>query len=134
MRQDSIAAVKGAAEGKKFLEENKTKEGVVTLPNGLQYKVITEGSGPSPKETDKVMVNYRGTLVNGQEFDASHGQPATFQVNQVIPGWTQALKMMKKCAKWMLYVPPELAYGPGGRPGIPPNAVLIFEVELVDIK
>lgn len=125
------------AEGEKFLEENKTKEGVVTLPSGLQYKVITAGSGPHPKATDQVVVNYRGTLIDGTQFDSSYdrGQPATFGVNQVIKGWTEALQLMQPGAKWEVYIPSDLAYGTrGAGQMIPPNATLVFEVELLEIK
>lgn len=125
------------AEGEQFLEENKKKEGVVTLPSGLQYKVITPGSGPHPKATDQVVVNYRGTLIDGTQFDSSYdrGQPATFGVNQVIKGWTEALQLMKPGAKWEVYIPSDLAYGTrGAGQMIPPNATLIFEVELLEIK
>jgi FKBP-type peptidyl-prolyl cis-trans isomerase len=98
--------------------------------------VLTEGKGATPKDTNVVSVNYKGTLIDGSEFDSSYkrGKPAEFPVNQVIPGWTEALKLMKVGSKYKLYVPSELAYGEGGRPGIPPNSVLIFEVELLDIK
>jgi FKBP-type peptidyl-prolyl cis-trans isomerase FklB len=121
--------------GAKFLEENKTKEGVITLPSGLQYKVITEGAGESPKATDKVTVHYTGKLVSGKVFDSSveRGEPAKFPVNGVIPGWTEALQLMKPGAKWMLYLPANLAYGEQGVQGIEPNSVLIFEVELLSI-
>jgi FKBP-type peptidyl-prolyl cis-trans isomerase FklB len=124
-------------EGDTFLADNKKKPGVVTLPNGLQYKVIKEGSGKMPKATDTVTVNYRGTLVNGTEFDSSfkRGEPATFQVRGVIPGWTEALQKMKTGSKWQLFVPANLAYGDRGAGNvIGPNATLIFEVELVSIK
>lgn len=129
---------KNAKEGKEFLDKNKTKEGVVTLPSGLQYKVITKGSGTrSPSVTDKVVVHYKGTLINGKEFDSSYSrnQPAEFQVNSVIPGWTESLQKMKKGDKWILYIPAELAYGErGAGQVIPPSSTLIFEVELIDIK
>lgn len=125
-------------DGDTFLAENKKKPGVVTLPDGLQYKVITEGSGGrSPKPTDKVIVNYRGTLINGKEFDSSftHKEPVIFTVNGVIPGWTEALQKMKTGAKWQLFVPPNLAYGDRGAGNVVgPNSTLIFEVELVSIK
>lgn len=119
-----------------FLAANKEKEGVVTLPDGLQYKVIEEGSGESPTETDRVKVSYRGTLIDGTEFDASPaGQPRVFGVQGVIKGWGEALKMMKPGAKWQLFIPPDLAYGEAGRGAkIGPNAVLIFDVELVGIE
>ncbi len=129
---------KNKKEGEDFLAKNKTKEGVKTLPSGLQYKVITEGKGKSPKATDTVTVQYRGTLIDGTEFDSSYkrGQPATFPVNGVIKGWTEALQLMKEGSKWQLFIPSDLAYGPNGTQGGPigPNAVLIFEVELVSIK
>jgi len=130
-------AEKNKKEGVAFLEANKKKEGVKTLPSGLQYKVITEGSGKSPKETDTVTVNYRGTLIDGTEFDSSYkrGQPATFPVKGVIAGWTEALQLMKEGAKWQLFIPSSLAYGEKGAGGvIGPDAVLIFEVELISIK
>ncbi len=128
-------AEKNKKEGDAFLAENKKKEGVKTLPSGLQYKVISEGKGVSPKETDTVTVHYRGTLIDGTEFDSSYkrNEPATFPVNGVIKGWTEALQLMKEGAKWKLFIPANLAYGESGRPGIPPNAVLIFDVELIKI-
>ncbi|MDP2158235.1 MAG: FKBP-type peptidyl-prolyl cis-trans isomerase [Nitrospirota bacterium] len=124
-------------EGEAFLAENKKKEGVKTLPSGLQYKVITEGSGNSPKETDTVTTHYRGTLIDGTEFDSSikRGQPATFAVKGVIKGWTEALQLMKEGSKWQLFIPSELAYGErGAGQQIGPNSALIFEVELISIK
>jgi FKBP-type peptidyl-prolyl cis-trans isomerase FklB len=120
----------------KFLAENSKKPGVVTLPSGLQYKVIKAGNGASPKATDKVTVHYRGTLINGQEFDSSigRGEPVTFPVNGVIPGWTEALQLMKVGDKWELYIPSALAYGNrGAGQMIEPGATLIFEVELLGI-
>jgi len=123
--------------GEAFLAENKKKPGVVALPSGLQYKVIKEGTGKSPKATDTVTVNYRGTLLDGSEFDSSfkRGEPATFQVNGVIAGWTEALQKMKPGAKWQLFIPSNLAYGERGAGGmIGPNATLIFEVDLISIK
>lgn len=128
---------KNKKEGKPFLDANKKKEGVVTLPSGLQYKVIKEGQGKSPKAVDTVTVNYRGTLIDGTEFDSSYkrGEPATFAVNAVIPGWTEALQLMKEGAKWQLFIPSNLAYGEKGAGNIiGPNAVLIFEVELISVK
>jgi FKBP-type peptidyl-prolyl cis-trans isomerase FklB len=124
-------------EGEAFLAANKTKEGVVTLPSGLQYKILTQGTGPKPATTDSVVCNYKGTLINGTEFDSSakHGGPATFPVNGVIKGWTEALQLMPVGSKWQLVVPSDLAYGqrgPGG--GIGPNSALIFDVELISIK
>jgi FKBP-type peptidyl-prolyl cis-trans isomerase FklB len=129
-------ADKKKAEGEAFLAKNKKQEGVKTLGSGLQYKVVTEGKGKTPKESDTVTVNYRGTLVDGTEFDSSYkrGQPATFPVNGVIKGWTEALQLMKEGSKWQLFIPANLAYGESGRPGIPPNSVLIFDVELISIK
>jgi FKBP-type peptidyl-prolyl cis-trans isomerase FklB len=124
-------------EGEDFLAANKAKDGVVTLPSGLQYKILTPGTGPKPMATDTVVCNYRGTFINGTEFDSSykHGQPATFPVNGVIKGWTEALQLMPVGSKWQLFIPPELAYGSRGAGGvIGPNATLIFEVELISIK
>ena len=128
---------KNLAESKKFLAENQKKEGIKTLPSGLQYKVLTEGTGKTPKETDNVTVNYKGTLIDGTEFDSSYkrGQPASFQVNGVIKGWTEALQLMKEGAKWQLVIPPGLGYGERGAGSqIPPNSTLIFEVELISVK
>jgi FKBP-type peptidyl-prolyl cis-trans isomerase FklB len=124
-------------EGEAFLAANKTKAGVVTLPSGLQYKILTAGTGPKPTATDTVVCNYKGTLINNTEFDSSykHGQPATFPVGQVIKGWTEALQLMPVGSKWQLFVPSDLAYGDrGAGPDIGPNATLIFEVELLSIK
>jgi FKBP-type peptidyl-prolyl cis-trans isomerase FklB len=120
----------------KFLAENGKKPDVVTTASGLQYKVMAAGSGASPKATDEVTVNYRGTLINGTEFDSSYkrGQPANFQVNRVIPGWTEALGLMKPGAKWQLFIPPQLAYDLRSAPPIPPGSLLIFEVELLSVK
>ena len=120
----------------KFLAENAKKSDVVTTASGLQYKVIAAGSGASPKPNDEVTVNYRGTLINGTEFDSSYkrGQPANFQVNRVIPGWTEALGLMKPGAKWQLFIPPQLAYDLRSAPPIPPGSALIFEVELLSVK
>ena len=130
-------AEKNTKEGEKFLAENKAKPGIKTTASGLQYKVDKEGNGTPPKETDTVVVNYRGTLIDGTEFDSSYkrGEPATFPVNRVIKGWTEALQLMKPGAKYHLYIPSNLAYGPGGTGGaIGPNATLIFEVELLSVK
>jgi FKBP-type peptidyl-prolyl cis-trans isomerase FklB len=124
-------------EGDAFLAENKTKDGVITLPSGLQYKVVKAADGPKPAATDSVVCNYRGTLINGTEFDSSYkrGQPATFPVGQVIKGWTEALQLMPVGSKWELYVPSDLAYGDrGAGANIGPNATLIFEVELLSIQ
>lgn len=129
-------AKKNKAIEERFLAENSKKPGVKTLPSGLQYKVIKSGNGPSPKATDKVTVNYRGTLINGDEFDSSYkrGEPATFTLNQVIPGWTEALQLMKVGDKWEIYIPAALGYGNrGAGQSIEPGATLIFEVELLGI-
>ena len=128
-------AAKNLEEGKAFLAENAKKEGVKTLPSGLQYRVITEGTGASPKAGETVTVNYRGTFLDGTEFDSSYkrGKPASFQVDGVIAGWTEALQLMKPGDKWQLFVPSELAYGQRGMGRIPPNSTLIFEVELVSL-
>ena len=128
-------ASKNKEAGDKFLAENKKKSGIKTTTSGLQYKVISEGKGESPKEDAQVKVHYKGTLLDGTEFDSSYkrNEPAVFPVTGVIPGWTEALKMMKTGAKWELAIPSDLAYGPRGRPGIPPNSVLQFTVELVEI-
>ncbi len=129
--------VKNKKDGEAFLAENKNKEGVKTLPSGLQYKVISEGSGKMPKASDTVTVNYRGNLVDGTEFDSSYkrGQPATFPVTAVIPGWTEALQLMKEGSKWELYIPSGLAYGEKGAGNvIGPDATLIFQVELISVE
>jgi FKBP-type peptidyl-prolyl cis-trans isomerase FklB len=123
-------------EGDAFLAANKSKQGVTTLPDGLQYKIVQEGTGPKPAASDSVTVNYRGTLVNGKEFDSSYkrGQPVTFPVNGVIKGWTEALQLMPVGSKWELYIPPDLAYGDNSPdPSIGPGDTLIFEVELLSI-
>jgi len=129
-------SAKNLSEGKAFLETNKARTGVVTTASGLQYEVITQGTGPKPKKTDKVSVNYRGTLIDGTEFDSSYtrGQPATFQLDAVIPGWTEALQLMPVGSKYKVFLPSELAYGERGAGAqIGPNATLIFEVELLSI-
>lgn len=124
-------------EGQKFLDSNKTKADVKTTASGLQYQVLTEGKGKSPSPTDRVTVHYTGKLTDGSVFDSSvtRGQPATFGVNQVIPGWTEALQLMKEGDKWMLYIPYSLAYGErGSPPQIPPFSTLVFEVELLKVN
>jgi FKBP-type peptidyl-prolyl cis-trans isomerase len=137
VRVQAAAAQGNRAAAQKFLAENAKRPGVKTTPSGLQYKVVSQGSGASPHPTDQVVVNYRGTLLNGTEFDSSYkrGQPATFQVNGVIRGWTEALLMMKPGAKWQLYIPPDLAYGDRSpAPVVPPGSLLKFDVELVKIE
>ena len=134
-----VAAEANKKVGADFLEANKAKEGVVTLPSGLQYKILTEGTGPKPTATDTVSCNYRGTLLDGKEFDSSYkrGQPASFPVTGVIKGWTEALQLMPVGSKWQLFVPSDLGYGDRGadpRSGISPGATLIFEVELLSIQ
>jgi len=135
-KQEQVAK-KNKAEGEAFLGENKKKEGVKTLPSGLQYKVIKAGTGKKPKSNETVTVHYRGTLIDGTEFDSSYkrGQPVSFPVSGVIPGWTEALQLMEEGAKWQLFIPSNIAYGERGAGGvIGPNATLIFEVELVSIQ
>jgi FKBP-type peptidyl-prolyl cis-trans isomerase FklB len=123
-------------EGQTFLSTNRTKEGVIVLPSGLQYEVLTVGIGAKPTASEGVVCNYRGTLLDGTEFDSSYkrGQPATFPVSSVIKGWTEALQLMPVGSKWRLFIPPDLAYGERGQGPIGPNATLIFEVELEAIK
>src|ERR1700682_5426444 len=138
-QQDKAQQLGGAnqKEGEAFLAANKSKAGIVTLPSGLQYKVLQEGNGPKPAATDSVVCNYRGTLLDGTEFDSSYkrGQPATFPVNGVIKGWTEALQLMPVGSKWQLFIPSGLAYGDRGTGAeIGPNATLIFEVELLSIE
>ena len=135
--QVQLAGEANKKEGEAFLASNKGKDGVVTLPSGLEYKILKEGNGPKPAASDSVVCNYRGTLINGTEFDSSYkrGQPATFPVSGVIKGWTEALQLMPVGSKWQLFVPPDLAYGArGAGGGIAPNSTLIFDVELVSIK
>ena len=133
VKEAADKAAKNKAEGDKFLAENKTKEGVKTTASGLQYKVITEGTGKSPKATDTVIVHYEGKLINGKVFDSSYerGMPAQFAVNEVIKGWTEGLQLMKEGGKYEFYIPSELAYGEAGNPMIEPNSVLTFTVELL---
>ena len=133
--QDEIAETNKQA-GKEFLAENAKRSGVVVLPSGLQYEVLAEGKGRKPKVTDKVQCHYHGTLIDGQVFDSSiqRGTPAVFGVNQVIPGWVEALQLMPEGSRWKLFIPSDLAYGEQGAGGsIPANATLIFEVELIKI-
>ncbi|MFT4521956.1 MAG: FKBP-type peptidyl-prolyl cis-trans isomerase [Bacteroidia bacterium] len=122
-------------EGVKYLEQNQTKEGVVTLPSGLQYRIIQEGTGATPFATSEVICHYTGRFIDGKIFDSSvGGEPITFKVGGVIPGWTEALQLMKEGGKYELFIPSNLAYGPRGREGIPPNSALTFEIELIKVK
>lgn len=135
-RERTELAEKNQKEGEAFLAENKKKEGVVTTDSGLQYLVLHEGDGTKPKATDRVKVHYRGTLIDGTEFDSSYtrGKPATYSLKGVVAGWTEALQLMKVGSKYRLFIPSELAYGKRGRePKVGPNAVLIFELELLEI-
>jgi len=136
--QMNVQGEKNKKEGEAFLRQNKNKKGVKVLPSGLQYSVITEGKGRKPTASDAVTVNYKGMLIDGTEFDSSYkrGQPATFAVNGVIKGWTEALQLMQEGSKWKLFIPADLAYGERGTPGGPigPNAVLIFQVDLIAIE
>jgi FKBP-type peptidyl-prolyl cis-trans isomerase FklB len=137
MEQQQAAAGRNREDGEKFLEENKKEPGIVTLPSGLQYKVLVEGKGPRPTKDQIVVTHYVGALVNGQEFDSSHrrGEPAEFRVGEVIAGWTEALQLMTVGSKWKLFIPSSLAYGEHGIEGvIPPGSALIFEIELISIK
>jgi FKBP-type peptidyl-prolyl cis-trans isomerase len=138
-KQDEMKAVaaKNKADGKKFLDDNSKKAGVKSTSSGLQYKVIKEGKGDKPKDSDVVETNYRGTTIDGKEFDSSakHGSTFSFPVNGVIKGWSEALKLMPLGSKWELYIPPDLAYGDEGYgEDIPPGSTLVFEVELLGIK
>ena len=135
--KNASTAAENKQKGEEFLAANQTKEGVKTLPSGLQYKVLKDGAGPMPKVTSTVTVNYRGRLIDGRQFDSSYerNQPATFEVGGVIPGWTEALQLMRAGSTFELYVPANLAYGEAGRPPtIEPNSTLIFEVELLSFK
>jgi FKBP-type peptidyl-prolyl cis-trans isomerase FklB len=135
MRTEQSATARQA--GEQFLAANRSKPGIVELPSGLQYKILQQGTGPKPTADDSVVCNYRGTLINGEEFDSSYkrGEPATFPVDRVIKGWTEALQLMPVGSKWQLFVPAQLAYGErgAGNGEIPPNSTLIFEVELTSI-
>ena len=137
-RAEAAEKYKGAkSEGEKYLSENAKKEGVVTLPSGLQYKVLKEGNGKSPKATDKVVCHYEGMLVDGTMFDSSiqRGEPATFPLNGVIAGWTEGLQLMKEGAKYRFFIPYQLGYGErGAGASIPPFAALVFDVELIEVK
>jgi FKBP-type peptidyl-prolyl cis-trans isomerase FklB len=142
-RMQSLRAIKlrraedNLEKSRAFLEANANKEGVKRLPSGVQYRELRAGNGKSPQAKSKVTVNYRGSLIDGSEFDSSaaRGKPATFHVARVIKGWREALLLMREGAKWELFIPPELAYGKRGRPGkVPPNSALLFEVELLEVK
>ena len=136
-KKEQQQAASAKEDGAKFLADNATKEGVVTLPSGLQYQVLREGNGKQPKATDKVEGHYEGTLINGQVFDSSYqrGQTATFPLNQVIAGWTEGLQLMKEGAKYRFFIPYHLGYGErGAGQSIPPYATLIFDVELIAVK
>jgi FKBP-type peptidyl-prolyl cis-trans isomerase FklB len=137
LAKQQAMANKNKKEREAFLDSNKKKEGIKTLPSGLQYKVIKEGTGKKPKLADAVTAHYRGTLIDGTEFDSSYkrGQPANFQVSGVIPGWTEALQLMGEGAKWQLFIPSNLAYGERGAGAvIGPNATLVFEIELISVQ
>ena len=136
-QDNNVTAEKNKVAGKKFLDGNSKQPGVTTLADGLQYKVVKSGTGEKPKDTDVVEVNYRGTLIDGKEFDSSakNGGPVSFPVNEVIKGWSEALKLMPVGSKWQLYLPPDLAYGDEGEgDDIAPGSTLVFEVELLGIK
>ena len=137
MRKVQVARVNNAKESEKFLAENGKKEGVKTTESGLQYRILKEGDGNSPGPEDSVTVHYRGTFIDGEEFDSSYarGKPQTLQTDGVIKGWTEALQMMKVGSQWEIFVPPDLAYGRGGQGGvIPPNSALVFEIELLSVE
>lgn len=135
-QKQQASGQKNTSEGEKYLAENKSKPGVKTTASGLQYKVLKDGTGASPKESDTVTVNYRGTLIDGTEFDSSYkrGEPATFPLNRVIKGWTEGLQLMKVGSKYQFVIPPGIAYGERASGQIGPNSTLIFEVELLDTK
>jgi FKBP-type peptidyl-prolyl cis-trans isomerase FklB len=136
MKTANAAADKNKKDGEAFLAANKSKPGVQTLPSGIQYIVLKDGTGKQPKATDEVKVHYHGTLMNGTVFDSSvdRGEPATFRLDQVIPGWTESVQKMKEGSKWRVFIPSDLAYGPRGSGPIGPNATLIFEIELLKVN
>jgi FKBP-type peptidyl-prolyl cis-trans isomerase FklB len=136
MKLRQVSLIKNLKEGKDFLEKNKSEKNVKVLPDGLQYLVMREGTGPIPIDSDYVKVNYLGTTIDGKKFESSYDnkEPVQFKVNQVIKGWTEALKMMRVGSKWKLFIPTELAYGERAGGNIKPNSVLIFEIELLSIE
>ncbi|HET6328342.1 MAG TPA: FKBP-type peptidyl-prolyl cis-trans isomerase [Planctomycetaceae bacterium] len=136
MKTANVAGEKNKKDGEAFLAANKTKPGVKVLPSGIQYIVLKEGTGKQPKATDEVKVHYHGTLIDGKVFDSSvdRGEPATFRLDQVIPGWTESVQQMKEGSKWRVFIPPDQAYGANGPGPIGPNATLIFEIELLEVK
>lgn len=136
MKEQKQQADKNAADGKKFLAENAKKKDVVTLPSGVEYKILKQGSGPKPTLDDTVVANYKGTLLNGKVFDSSYdrGEPATIPLGRVIKGWQQVVPLMPVGSKWAVYIPSDLGYGESGRSGIEPNSTLVFEIELLSIK
>ncbi len=136
MKMQGELGKKNMADGKAFLAKNGKRKGVKTTASGLQYEVIKAGTGASPKETDEVETHYKGTLIDGTEFDSSYkrGKPVSFPLNRVIPGWTEALQLMKTGGKWKIFIPSDLGYGPQGPPKIGPNSTLIFDIELLSIK
>ncbi|MFW6224963.1 MAG: FKBP-type peptidyl-prolyl cis-trans isomerase [Bacteroidota bacterium] len=135
MKKRRKAVKENLRKGQEFLEQNKEKEGVKVTESGLQYKILKEGTGESPSEDSRVKVNYKGTFIDGDVFDSSYdrGEPATFEVNRVIPGWSEGIKMMKEGGKWKFFIPSDIAYGESGTRGIDPNSTLIFEVELLEV-
>jgi FKBP-type peptidyl-prolyl cis-trans isomerase len=136
-QRDSVAAIENTKSGEDFLKDNQGKDGVKTTSSGLQYKVLQEGTGARPKATSQVTVHYKGTLLDGKQFDSSYdrGQPATFALNQVIPGWTEGVQLMNVGSRYQFWIPSDLGYGPqGSPPTIPPNSTLVFEVELLSFK
>jgi len=136
MKHQSKLADENKVKGEKFLVENKNKPGIKVLSSGVQYQVIKSGSGKKPKDGDTVVAHYRGTLIDGTEFDSSYkrGQPLTISINQVVKGWQDALKAMQVGAKWQIYIPSDLGYGPRATGNIPPNSTLVFDIELLEIK
>ncbi|MBE0555843.1 MAG: FKBP-type peptidyl-prolyl cis-trans isomerase, partial [Proteobacteria bacterium] len=136
VKQMVTMAEQNKKDGDAFLAENGKKEGVTTLASGLQYRVLREGKGRSPKPTDTVVVHYRGTLLNGTEFDSSYkrNEPASVDLDSVIKGWKEALPLMNEGAKWQLFIPPDLAYGENGNRSVEPNSTLLFEVELISVR